>query len=814
MAICWCVVSMNRVMTSVVGFLLIAVTMFSGSGIINMTMSVDSGVALFFDPAVSSVNVGDRFVIAVNVTYVRNLNGWNMTFKWNATVIELDQSGSGAVEEGSLLKSSGATTKFDNGSYLPGSGLLFRVRCSIFTGRVVNTGGTLLLLHFKALAKGTAVVEIASSELLDPNSLKISHNRNQVSSISIGLNSVLHDVSVVDLMVAGCLIPGELAPLNVTVRNNGSTGEANITIRLYVDDMIENSTQIDKLAEASSRVENFSWTPPFRGVFNITIYVLPVIGEANTENNRIMRNVSTSYHDLSVSLECSERYELGELVLLEANVTNIGTFDEGNVTVKFIVDDVARNLTSIELLAVGGTNKTTYLWNPPSEGLFNVTAYVVPVSGETYLVNNNDSGLVSVWKPSAQPEILIVADDDGFMHEKGTCLGEFELALTWSGRKYDVWRESTQGRPSIDVLLRYESIIWTAGDYRMTPVDRYDVETLEAYLSKGGNLLMEGQFIAFENPPNHSDLWRSILHINLLGSNLRTEGITMNILDHAITRSLPSNLTWRSSSPSYSDAPVPYLGAYSVINFTGTDFSAISVYDGTQGGVGSVIYCSFALRWLDENWSNLLVANCANWLTRSTISTVGSRIINGALNSAHFVYPYLANPDEESGIPSGSMVYGLIKNPQKQSFDTSQECAFLSSVSNTTLALFGRENRLINYFESTTALPPIRHSFNSNESVFLSQEGSILASVRTDDVISGNSDLFAIYTFRDSNSSNTFFVMYGFSWRGMWAAEAFFANVLSKNFSKYSYTFCVFLWVDSNSNGIPELSEIILKSSG
>jgi hypothetical protein len=527
-----------------------------------------------------------------------------------------------------------------------------------------------------------------------------------------------------------------------------------------------------------------------------------------------VRSVSTSYHDLSVSLECSERYELGELVPLEANVTNIGTFDEVNVTVEFIVDGNARNLTSIELLVVGGTNKTTYSWNPPSEGLFNVTAYVAPVSGETYLVNNNDSRLVSVWKPSAQPEMLIVADDDGSLHDKGTCLGEFELALTWSGRKYDVWRESTQGRPSIDVLLRYESIIWTAGDYRMTPVDRYDVETLEAYLSKGGNLLMEGQFVAFENPPNHSDLWRSILHINLLGSNLRTEGITMNILDHAITRSLPSNLTWRSSSPNYSDAPVPYLGAYSAINFTGTDFSAISVFDGTQDGVGSVIYCSFALRWLDENWSNLLVANCANWLTRSTISAVGSRIINGALNSTHFVYPYPANPDEESGIPSGSMVYGLVKNPQKQSFDTPQECAFLSSVSNTTLALFGRENHLMNYFESTTVLPPIRHSFNSNESVFLSREGNILASVRTDDVISGNSDLFAIYTFRDSNSSNAFFVMYGFSWRGMWAAEAFFANVMSKNFSKYSYTFCVFLWVDSNSNGIPELNEIILESSG
>ena len=102
-------------------------------------------------------------------------------------------------------------------------------------------------------------------------------------------------------------------------------------------------------------------------------------------------------HDLLIfNWEKPAYIQPGDITSFNVNVLNFGTSDEQNVTVQLFVDG---NLTDSKLISnlSNGTSTTVSLsWIPLEERTYNVTLYVVPVSGETAIENNMITKMISV----------------------------------------------------------------------------------------------------------------------------------------------------------------------------------------------------------------------------------------------------------------------------------------------------------------------------------------------------------------------------------------------------------------------------------
>jgi hypothetical protein len=439
---------------------------------------------------------------------------------------------------------------------------------------------------------------------------------------------------------------------------------------------------------------------------------------------------------------------------------------------------------------------------------------VNPVSGETCIINNRESVSIAVVSSSAQSKILIVSSDVGSYHVRGTSLPEFELAVQSKGYNYDVWTESINGSPSLEFLQSYSLVIWTCGDFSSRAVNRGDAETLKSYLTRGGNILIEGENVAENNPDSYSDLWSSVLHVSgYLGPNI-APGLTVVDSNHPIVQGLPSNLIW-DTKPRSPDSVKASNGAYAILGYTNYDYAAVVIFDGTPSGIGSVVYYSFPLYCIEKSQVNTLVANSIQWLMRYGVSTIISKIIHASKDAVYFVYSDTAkeNPIANSGIIPGCMLYTFCHNSQLQGFTTT-EFWFLedgkvnmTEVNSTVIAMFGNPSyhKSVKYYENAE-MTPIRMSQNSTHYVFVGRAGDVIASLPFEAIESGKEDMFVIYIFEDGNVD--FLVMYGLSWKGEWGCGIFLTDVIMKDLGSFSADYYIFHWNDSNGDGVPQFSEM------
>jgi len=99
-------------------------------------------------------------------------------------------------------------------------------------------------------------------------------------------------------------------------------------------------------------------------------------------------------HELEASLKAPTRLPPGNSTLLEATVGNNGFSNETDVSLFLFVNNTIVNSTTIPLLEVGSSYAIDYSWTAVNEGYANVTAYVAPVTGELYVVNNQETKIV------------------------------------------------------------------------------------------------------------------------------------------------------------------------------------------------------------------------------------------------------------------------------------------------------------------------------------------------------------------------------------------------------------------------------------
>ncbi|RLC79204.1 MAG: hypothetical protein DRJ03_23935 [Chloroflexi bacterium] len=105
-----------------------------------------------------------------------------------------------------------------------------------------------------------------------------------------------HDLMIFKLSKPRFIQPGTSVTFNVSVLNFGLNDESNITVELLVDGSTVNSSSIDFLASGTLTTVNLTWaTPSLEKTYNVTVWVIPVPGENNVDNNVLWEYITVQY---------------------------------------------------------------------------------------------------------------------------------------------------------------------------------------------------------------------------------------------------------------------------------------------------------------------------------------------------------------------------------------------------------------------------------------------------------------------------------------------------------------------------------------
>jgi parallel beta-helix repeat protein len=107
-----------------------------------------------------------------------------------------------------------------------------------------------------------------------------------------------------------------------------------------------------------------------------------------------------SDHDVLVlSLKTPRVLKLGSVAVLNTTVLDMGKSNESGITVELLVNGSFVQSQVIDFLMSGASASLSYSWTPAIQGAYNVTCYVLPVSGEAIVNNNFLSDQVIVRAP-------------------------------------------------------------------------------------------------------------------------------------------------------------------------------------------------------------------------------------------------------------------------------------------------------------------------------------------------------------------------------------------------------------------------------
>ena len=83
--------------------------------------------------------------------------------------------------------------------------------------------------------------------------------------------------------------------INATILNFGKSDEADLTVQLFANGSMVDSTSIPSLAGGKSATINLLWSPIVKGTYNLTLYVVLVLGEASAENNVLSKYIYVGF---------------------------------------------------------------------------------------------------------------------------------------------------------------------------------------------------------------------------------------------------------------------------------------------------------------------------------------------------------------------------------------------------------------------------------------------------------------------------------------------------------------------------------------
>ena len=136
---------------------------------------------------------------------------------------------------------------------------------------------------------------------------------------------------------------------------------------------------------------NFGLDPRFFNIYDgitTTTNDLAILF-TNDQQNR-------DHHDTAITLEAPSFLQSNETTIINVTASNHGSFDETNIELQLWINNILKKNHSYPNFKVGAVKTLSYTWTPTEKGIYNVTAYIVPVKEETLIFNNHDEISVKV----------------------------------------------------------------------------------------------------------------------------------------------------------------------------------------------------------------------------------------------------------------------------------------------------------------------------------------------------------------------------------------------------------------------------------
>jgi len=89
--------------------------------------------------------------------------------------------------------------------------------------------------------------------------------------------------------------PGATGIINATILDFGEENETGVAVQLLANDAMVAFTIIDFLASGDSTTVSLAWNPAAEGLYNVTLYVVPVPDERSLENNGFSKSIYVGF---------------------------------------------------------------------------------------------------------------------------------------------------------------------------------------------------------------------------------------------------------------------------------------------------------------------------------------------------------------------------------------------------------------------------------------------------------------------------------------------------------------------------------------
>ena len=163
-----------------------------------------------------------------------------------------------------------------------------------------------------------------------------------------------------------------------------------------------------------------------------------------------------SDHDVLVlGLKTPPYLKLGSEAVVNATILDMGNSNETGITVELLVNGGVVHSQVIDFLVSGTSASLSYSWTPTIQGLYNVTCYILPVSGEAIVNNNFLSDQVTV----RAPQVIRVPQDYPKIQDAINAAFEGATISVASGTYYE------------NVWINKEGLTLVGEDQRRTIID-------------------------------------------------------------------------------------------------------------------------------------------------------------------------------------------------------------------------------------------------------------------------------------------------------------------------------------------------------
>ncbi|MEZ4559040.1 MAG: hypothetical protein R2854_21830 [Caldilineaceae bacterium] len=254
--------------------------------------------------------------------------------------------------------------------------------------------------------------------------------------------------------------------------------------------------------------------------------------------------------------------------------------------------------------AVSGTLVPTFTPTPPGAPTFTPG----PGSPVPTATPSGDATPTPVAEKAGT--ILLVDDNDQAEDDERSEAERYGIILRANGYTPDMWITSDAGTPDMDILGRYDLVIWSGGDYAVSGPGVQDLTNIFEYLNQGGRAVISSRqpFIgqSGEDPAPLADVVVQA-DIPALVQDLPTEPIALEggpvavepLSTEVEEGQAPDVILRRGPGSEAADAAVAFV---------------VTDEDSDEPKGARLIVMGMSINWLPESVAEVLVRNYADWM--------------------------------------------------------------------------------------------------------------------------------------------------------------------------------------------------------